>query len=97
MLKQDDVIKLHVPKFKEHKVQALWNLMKEADEVFSYFPDNTDKQIQERYFLFKILSTINTDIVRGIIMKLRYARSVINHELKDELILIKKDQTKEIK
>ena len=64
MLKQDDVIKLHVPKYKELKVQALWNLVKDADEVFSFFPDYTDKQIPESEFLFKILSTIKTDIIR---------------------------------
>ena len=97
MLKQDDVIKLHVPKYKELKVQALWNLVKDADEVFSYFPDYTDKQIPERDFLFKILSTIKTDIIRGMIKQSRDARSVVNQEDEDELILIKKDLMKEIK
>ena len=53
MLKQDDAIKLHVPKYKELKVQALWNLVKDADEVLSYFPDYTDKQIPEWDFYLK--------------------------------------------
>ena len=41
MLKQVDVIKLHIPKYKELKVQAVWDLVKDVDEVFSYFPDYT--------------------------------------------------------
>ena len=71
--------------------------MKDAGEVFTYFPDYTDKQIPERDFLFKILSTIKTDIIRGMIKQSRDARSVVNQEDEDELILIKKNLMKEIK
>ena len=76
MLKQDDVIKLHVPNYKELKVQALWNLVKDTDEIFSYFPDDTDKQIPIHDFLFKILSTIKTEIIRNMIRSMR--REVCN-------------------
>ena len=69
--------------------------MKDADEVFSYFPDYTDNQIPERDFLFKILSTIRTDVIRSMIKQSRDARSEKNHE--DELIILKNDLMEEIK
>ena len=97
MLKQVDVIKLHIPKYKELKVQAIWDLVKDVDEVFSYFPDYTDNQIPERDFLFKILSTIRTDVIRSMIKHSRDARSVKNHEDEDEFIILKDDLMEEIK
>ena len=76
-------------------MQAIWDLVKDVDEVFSYFPDYTDNQIPERDFLFKILSTIRTDVIRSMIKQSRDARSVKNHE--DELIILKNDLMEEIK
>ena len=45
MLKKVNVIKLYIPKYKELKMQAIWNIMIDADEVFLYFPDYTNNQI----------------------------------------------------
>ena len=96
MLKQDEVILLHVPKYRELKVKTLWSFVKEIDNLLWYFPDYDSKQLPGRDFIFKILSTLQNSQLKTLIKNSRDVRSIAKPEDNMELIVLQKDLLKEI-
>ena len=54
MLKQNEITNIEIPKYEELSVQKIWPLVKEAQDLFEYFPNYTNKQITDRHFMFSI-------------------------------------------
>ena len=80
-----------VPKYAELKVEDLWNIVKQDDELFCYFPDYEQSQLPERSFILKILWTLREDDMRNLIQQARSNRSTIHSNSEDQLIAMKPD------
>ena len=96
LIKQECAVDLHAPKYNELKVLTLWEYAREIEALYCYFPDYNEKQLPEREYLFKILSTVETDAMKKLIKQARESRSIVNQENDDEIIVIKNELREEI-
>ena len=55
MLKQNEITNIEIPKYEEFSVHKIWPLVKDALDLFEYFPNYSSKQIPDRHFMFSIL------------------------------------------
>ena len=85
-----------VPRFKELSVQSIWTLVKKSEELIKYFPDYADNQLPDRGYMFAILATLKSEVIRSIIKNARKNRAVQNENNEEELVYITKSMYEEI-
>ena len=76
LFKQDEVISLDIPKYRELKVKMLWCFVKKINNLFWYFPDYDSKQLPGRNFILNILSILQISEIKALIKNSRDAWSV---------------------
>ena len=96
MIKQDKIIELHVPQYKELSVQNIWPMVKEVEDLMLYFPDYEGKQLPCWTHLFAILSTLRYKDVNNMISNARKNRALENQDDEDEFVYINKKIYEEI-
>ena len=94
MLKQNEVIKIIVPRYEELKVEQVWPLIKEIDDLMLYFPDYGDKQYPDRKFMYSILGTIRFEQLKTMVEGARTNRSITEEENDDNFVHIEANCTK---
>ena len=96
MLKQNEITNIEIPKYGELSVQKIWPLVKEAQDLFEYFPNYTNKQIPNCHFMFSILWTLRFSTIKGIVSDARRSRSLHENDNKDQFVYIERKLLKEI-
>ena len=96
MIKQGDVIKIIVPRYKELSVDKIWEMISEIDDLMLYFPDYKEKQKPDRHFIFAVLSTLRHDVLKDIVSSARNNRSIENEDREDDFVFIESNLFKEI-
>ena len=96
MLKQNEVIKIIVPRYEELKVEQVWPLVKEIDDLMLYFPDYGDKQYPDRKFMYSILGTLRFEQLKTMVEGARTNRSITEEENDDNFVHIEANLYKEI-
>ena len=96
MLKQTHVVEIIVPRYVELRVENIWSLVKENEDLMNYFPDYSQKQLPDRKFMYLILATLRFDELKGMIDGARKNRTRIEEKLDDNFIQIEKDLYNEI-
>ena len=59
-MKKSKLIEVVVPRFNELKVENVWNLIREAEDINVYFPDLKEHQLPNREYMYSVLSTLKT-------------------------------------
>ena len=66
-MKQSHVADTMIPRYSELKVENIWPLVKEEEELINYFSDYGQKQLPDRKFMFSIIGTLRFDEVKVMI------------------------------
>ena len=69
----------------------MWEIMKECPDLLIYFPDIKEGQTPDRDFIYKVLSTLRTEEMRGLVQSARKNRSIANKNEKEDLIEVHPD------
>ena len=69
----------------------MWEMVKECHDLLIYFPDIKEGQIPDRDFIYKVLSTLRTEEMRGLVQSARKHRSIANKSEKEDLIEVHPD------
>ena len=96
MLKQTHVIDMIIPRYNELKVINIWSLVKEVDELMSYFPDYEQKQLPDRNFMFLIFGTLRHDELKAMVEGTRKSRVFKEEKPDDDFVYIENLLYKEI-
>ena len=67
MLKQNEVIQIIVLRNEELKVEQVWPLIKEIDDLMLYFPYYEDKQYPDQKFMYSILGTLRLEQLKTMV------------------------------
>lgn len=68
LLKKQAVKYIHVPKYDELSVKALWDSFKEDEEFRSFFPDKfAEDKFPSREFFFNILNSVHADYLAQVL------------------------------
>ena len=90
-MKLEEVTMIPVPRYKELGVKPVWEIIKEVPELLSYFPDFQANEMQDRTFMWSVVSTLRPDVCKELLEKARKVRSLDFEENNDELIEIHPD------
>ena len=96
MLKQNEITNIEIPKYEEFSVHKIWPLVKDAQDLFEYFPNYSSKQIPDRHFMFSILWTLRFSIIKDMVSSARKNRSVLENDREDQFVYIEKKLLNEI-
>ena len=96
MIKQKDITTIEVPRYEELAVAKIWPLIKEADNLFQYFPDYLSKQVPDRDHMFSILWTLRFSTMEKMIVDARKNRALESNENENQFVYIEKDLFNEI-
>ena len=77
------MISLIVPRYEEHTVAKIWDMVKDSDEITIYFPDFKPRQLPERDYLISVISTINPEATKTIVAEAREKRFISQAEDED--------------
>ena len=96
MIKQGDVIKIIVPRYKELSVDKIWQMISEIDDLMLYFPEYKKKQKPDRHFMLAVFSTLRHDELKEIVSSACNIRSIENEDRGDDFVFIESNFFKEI-
>ena len=89
MLKQNEITDIEISKYEEFSVHKIWPLVKDAQDLFEYFPNYyLSKQIPDRHFMFSILWTLRFSIIKDMVSSARKNRSVLENDREDQFVYI---------
>ena len=91
MLKQNEITNIEIPKYEEFSVHKIWPLVKNAQDIFEYFPNYSSKQIPDRHFMFSILWTLRFSTIKDMVSNARKNRSVLENDKEDQFVYIRKE------
>ena len=57
IMKQAKIVDITIPRYDELKVENVWPLIKQNDDIMVYFPDISLKELPDRRFMYSILTT----------------------------------------
>ena len=55
LLKKSKLIEVVVPRFNELKVENVWSLIREVEDINVYFPDLKEHQLLNREYMYSVL------------------------------------------
>ena len=96
MLKQKNVVIIGIPKYKEFSIINIWPLVKDNDDLLEYFPDYSDKQVQDREFMFSILRSFRFNVIQKMGDDARKSRALESNENENQFVFIQKGIFNEI-
>ena len=85
-MKKDNVTEILLPRYSELSAQEIWTLIKDVDEIMTYFHDYTDKKAPERDYIFSVLATVKYEQIKGIVKNAFKKRAKENELPEDEYI-----------
>ena len=85
-----------IPRYNELKVINIWPLVREVNELMSYFPDYEQKQLPDRKFMFSILGTLRPDELKAMVEGARKSRALKEEKPDDDFVYIENLLYKEI-
>lgn len=62
-----DIKEANVPAYWELAVKNLYGLAIEDDELWSYFPDYPENVFPEKEFFFKVIATVQPNVLKQLI------------------------------
>ena len=77
-----------MPKYQELKVSAIWDLVKDDEEIRQYFPEYEPGNYPERDNLFAILSSLRKRGLLQLIKNAKNNRSFTENTEEDEMVQI---------
>ena len=75
-----------MPKYQELKVSEVWNLVKDDEEINSYFSEYEPGHYPERDFLYAVLSSIRGSELLQLIKTAKNNRAYTNQSEENEMI-----------
>ena len=96
MLKQSQVVEIIVPRYAELRVDKIWPLVNEIENLTCYFPDYSQKQQPDRKFMYSILATFRFNELKGMVEGARRNRALVEEKQDDNFIQIEKELYNEI-
>ena len=96
MLKQENEVDMIIPRYNELKFINIWPLVKEVEELMSYFQDYEQKQLPDRRFMFSILGTLRPDELKVMVEGVRKSRALKEEKPDDDFVYIEDLLYKEI-
>ena len=82
IMKQAKIVDIIIPRYEELKVENVWPLVKQNDDIIVYFPDISPKELPDRRFMYSILTTLRFEQVKAMIEGARKNRA-LNEEKED--------------
>ena len=89
------MIEVVVPRFNELKVDNVWSLIREVEDINVYFPNLKEQQLPNREYMYSVLSTLRNDEVKNMICNARKNRS-IDSKKEEDLVCISNEIYEEI-
>ena len=96
LLKKSKLIEVVVPRFNELKVENVWSLIREVEDINVYFPDLKEHQLPNREYMYSVLSTLRNEEVKNMICNARKNRSIDSKEKEEDLVYISNEIYEEI-
>ena len=96
MIKQGDVIKIIVSRYKELSVDKICKMISEIDDLMLYFSDYMKKQKSDHHFMFAVLNTLMHEVLKDIVSNARNNRSIKKEDREDNFVFIESNLFKEI-
>ena len=82
IMKQAKIVDIIKPRYEELKVENVWSLVKQNDNIMVYFPDISPNELPDRRFMNSIRTTLRFKKVKAMIEGARKNKA-LNEEKED--------------